>query len=227
MPNEQSKAAQRRLLDPRFAQRWFVGDGIDIGCGDDPLSGDLWPNITDLIMYDRIFDPTCNAQTLVGVDDESLDFVHSSHCLEHMEDPMAAIEAWLQVLRPGGFLIVTVPDFVMYEGMHWPSRHNGDHKWAFTTASGNLFASMQKYQQGVKAPLVHLPGDLFIQYGEYGDCEYTIEHLTLLTQHFNIANFGHDQTQGPAECAIEFVLQKQLPDGQVFRTMQVDYETKP
>ena len=31
--HECSKAVARRLHDARFATRWFVGDGIDVGAG--------------------------------------------------------------------------------------------------------------------------------------------------------------------------------------------------
>jgi hypothetical protein len=35
---EASKALMRRLYDSRYATRYFVGHGIDIGCGPDPVS---------------------------------------------------------------------------------------------------------------------------------------------------------------------------------------------
>ncbi len=37
------------------------------------------------------------------------DFVISSNCLEHVANPLAAIESWLSVLRLGGTLLVVVP----------------------------------------------------------------------------------------------------------------------
>jgi SAM-dependent methyltransferase len=215
MPNEQSKAAQRRLLDPRFSERWFVGDGLDIGCGNDPIDIDRWPLVSSITTYDREIDPTHNAETLVGLDDGMFDFVHASHCLEHMTDPMTTLEAWLQVLKPGGFLIVTVPDWVMYESCHWPSRNNGDHKAAFTTrGDDNYFKA-----RDAKVPIIHLPADLYTDNGGYDVKipDFTLEHLSLITTHYNPLLFGSDQTQGPAECAIEFVLRKHLPDGQLER----------
>jgi SAM-dependent methyltransferase len=42
--------------------------------------------------------------------DESIDFVIANHVLEHAEDPIAALENWLRVLRPSGVLLVTLPD---------------------------------------------------------------------------------------------------------------------
>src|SRR5919204_5642917 len=42
--------------------------------------------------------------------DESLDFVIANHMLEHVEDPIGAVETFLRVLRPGGILFLTLPD---------------------------------------------------------------------------------------------------------------------
>ena len=41
--------------------------------------------------------------------DGSLDFVVSSHVLEHFYDPVAAIGEWLRVTRPGGYVFMIVP----------------------------------------------------------------------------------------------------------------------
>ncbi|MBV5346213.1 MAG: methyltransferase domain-containing protein, partial [Rhodoferax sp.] len=60
------------------------------------------------------------------------DFVHSSHCLEHMRDVREALKNWIRIVKPGGFLILTVPDEDLYEQGQWPSRFNTDHKWSFT-----------------------------------------------------------------------------------------------
>jgi ubiquinone/menaquinone biosynthesis C-methylase UbiE len=73
-----------------------------------------------------------DAQTLTSVPDASFDFVHSSHCLEHMRDPSEALGNWLRVLRPNGHLVVLVPDEDLYEQGVFPSTFNADHKWTFT-----------------------------------------------------------------------------------------------
>lgn len=44
------------------------------------------------------------------LNDRSYDFILSSNCLEHVANPLKAVEAWLSVLRPGGRLIVVVPN---------------------------------------------------------------------------------------------------------------------
>lgn len=40
----------------------------------------------------------------------SLDYVVTSHVLEHTADPVAALAEWYRVLRPGGIIYLVVPD---------------------------------------------------------------------------------------------------------------------
>jgi SAM-dependent methyltransferase len=105
--------------------RWrslLEGDGIDIGCGDDPVT-------PDVKRFDRIHG---DAQEISRYVDGTFDFVFASHVLEHMENPQIALEQWFGLVRPGGHLIVLVPDEDLYEQGHYPSLFNDDHKWTFT-----------------------------------------------------------------------------------------------
>jgi SAM-dependent methyltransferase len=43
------------------------------------------------------------------VDDESQDFVISSHVLEHFPDPIKALREWYRVIRKGGYIYMIVP----------------------------------------------------------------------------------------------------------------------
>jgi hypothetical protein len=124
---ECGKAVFRRLFEPSFAARYFVGRGLDVGSGDDPLSSyaQFFPRISEVASWDV---EQGDAQFLQGVPDEHYDFVHSSHCLEHMADPAMALASWFRVVRPGGHLVVVVPDEDLYEQAQWPSTFNGDHK---------------------------------------------------------------------------------------------------
>lgn len=42
-------------------------------------------------------------------DDNSVDFVISSHVIEHFYDPIKTIEEWLRVTKPGGYVYMIVP----------------------------------------------------------------------------------------------------------------------
>jgi SAM-dependent methyltransferase len=55
-------------------------------------------------------DIIADGETLAPVADESQDFVIASHLLEHCENPILAIRNMTRVLRPGGALILVVPD---------------------------------------------------------------------------------------------------------------------
>jgi SAM-dependent methyltransferase len=48
--------------------------------------------------------------TLKAVSNESQDFVIANHILEHLQNPIAAIQRHLEVLRPGGILWLGLPD---------------------------------------------------------------------------------------------------------------------
>lgn len=109
---ETRKAYPRRLRE-RFFDRYLVGDGVDIGCGTDPVT-------PTCVRWDRDRD----AYKLTG----EYDWIYSSHCLEHLERPVQAVEAWWSCLRPGGRLIVVVPHRDLYERKKAPpSRWNSEH----------------------------------------------------------------------------------------------------
>jgi len=191
---ETSKASLRRSRDFSFVSRYFVGNGIDIGAGEDSLSQYLtrFPKIRSVRSWDKV---DGDAQYLNGVPDNSFDFVYSSHCLEHMQDPIMALANWLRVLKPTGHLIVCIPDEDLYEGSQWPSILNADHKWSFTIAK-----SMEK-----------LPNTLqILDLCRNFDSDIECERISLIRDHWVEGAGLVDQTLGQAECAIEFVWRKKV-----------------
>lgn len=193
--NETSKACLRRYRDDAFKMRYFVGDGIDIGGGTDSLALhlDAFPLMKSVRTWDL---PDGDAQYLDSVPDESMDFVYSSHCLEHMVDVRVALRHWLRILKPGGHLVVTVPDEDMYEHGMWPSVHNTDHKWSFCL-----------YKASPALPCSINVLDLIREFAEEIECERVWE----IRDHYqNSRAWSEDQTLGDAECAIEFVWRKKL-----------------
>lgn len=50
------------------------------------------------------------ASDLYGIASGKYDFVLSSHCLEHVANPLKALEEWNRVLKPGGILVLVLPD---------------------------------------------------------------------------------------------------------------------
>jgi len=94
--------------------RWTRGTGLDIGCG--PYK--VWPHLigVDNMHHAREFgwkmkpDIVSEAHNLRVFSDNSMDFVFSSHTLEHIEDTARALSEWWRVIKPGGYLILYLPN---------------------------------------------------------------------------------------------------------------------
>jgi hypothetical protein len=197
--HEASKALSRRLHDSRFATRYFVGNGIDIGCGPDPVNqySEQFPLMKQVKNWDI---PDGDAQYLKGISDQSLNFVHSSHCLEHMVDPKIALHHWLRVLQAGGHMIITIPDEDLYEQGQFPSSFNTDHKWTFTIHK-------QKSWSPKSINLLEFLSDFS------GIAQLIKLELLDATYRYQLGRF--DQTLTPvAEAGIEIILRK-LPEQEI------------
>jgi SAM-dependent methyltransferase len=138
--NETSKSIFKKLSDSRYATRYIVGDGIDIGAGHDCLDQyfEFFPLAKSCMNWDLV---NGDAQYLNGLSDNSFDFVNSSHCLEHMQDPHVALNNWLRILKTGGYLLLSIPDEDLYEQGIFPSTFNADHKHTFTIFKRNSWCS--------------------------------------------------------------------------------------
>jgi SAM-dependent methyltransferase len=88
--------------------------GTEIGAGQSPI-----PNLVPPPIYVDCFkefgQQPCHADfyghaTALPFHDNSLDYVASSHVLEHVANPVAALAEWYRVLRPGGIIYLVVPD---------------------------------------------------------------------------------------------------------------------
>lgn len=67
--------------------------------------------------------------------EKSLDFLYSSHTLEHISDRKNTIKEWFRVLKVGGFMVTVVPHQWLYEKKAaLPSQFNEDHKIFYTPA---------------------------------------------------------------------------------------------
>ena len=104
-------------------KKYLTGYGIDIGCGDCPVT-------ENCIKFDKDIGDANNINEYY--EDNTFDFVFSSHCLEHMNNPYISVKSWWSKVKIGGYLIVAVPDEDLYEQGVFPSRFNTDHKHTFT-----------------------------------------------------------------------------------------------
>ena len=214
---ECSKSIHRRLADPAFLTRYFVGEGLDIGGKPDPLAlhRPLFPFMGSVRTWDL---EDGDAQLLASLPDQCIDFVHSSHCLEHLIDPLEGLKNWFRVLRPGGHLVVTVPDEDLYEQGVFPSTFNRDHKWTFTIFKRDSWCARSLNVL-----------DMLRELDEAAEV-LRVEQLSS-SYRFDVPRV--DQTLGSvAECGIEFVLRRRPAEevaarGRWQRTsVQPDAETR-
>jgi SAM-dependent methyltransferase len=191
MCQESSKAMARRMSgsEKPFWNSVFQGRGIDIGAGDDLIQVD------GVIGFD-VQDGDAN-KLHEYFPAGSFDYIHASQCLEHMHDPVAALKSWMDVLKVGGFAVITIPSWELYEGMVWPSRYNPDHKSTFSM-----------WQKGSPAPNhVKFPEWLDKNFGEH-----KVEICRLVDTNYNYRmGTSVDQTfvkENAVEAFIEFVIKK-------------------
>src|SRR3954467_2061098 len=92
------------------------GRGLDLGCGPNKV----WPHAigvdnyteTELFGIQMKPDVVCNVTKLDVFGSASMDFVFSSHVLEHIEYEKVpdTLKEWLRVLKPSGYLLLYLPD---------------------------------------------------------------------------------------------------------------------
>lgn len=95
---------------PRWIKPGAVG--VEIGAWRSPVPG-ITPIYVD--RYAEFGGEPCRADyegdaTALPFHDHSLDYVVTSHVLEHVANPIAALVEWCRVLRPGGIIYLLVPD---------------------------------------------------------------------------------------------------------------------
>ena len=182
--NETSKL--KKLLTAEEAA-WFDGKGIDIGCGGDPITPDC-----------RKFDLDDGDAGNIGKHVRgSFDWVYSSHCLEDLEDPVAALAGWWKLVKKGGLLIVVVPDEDLYEQGH-VRKFNHEHRHTFTISKRK---SWSETSINVLDLIKTLP-DAEVVKVELQDIGVDRRRLTFAS------NAAYDFTTGDAVAQIMFVLRK-------------------
>lgn len=110
-----------------FAEKFCKGVGYDIGCNRSewrmPDSDDRKVWSIDPIIND--FD-AMNLPKILGL----VDFIFSSHCLEHIESPwFSVLEYWKDNIKEGGVIFLYLPD---YSQEYWRPWNNRKHVHAFT-----------------------------------------------------------------------------------------------
>lgn len=118
-------AAETRMRRSLAVDKYCRGEGIEVGAAASPAIVPLGASVryVDKYPYDVITadpelaeldavrpDIVTSGDKLDGVADASQAFVLAFSLLEHVQDPVGALAAFVRVVRPGGAVIVSVPD---------------------------------------------------------------------------------------------------------------------
>jgi predicted SAM-dependent methyltransferase len=112
---------------------YLRGRGVDLGAGDFKI---LPHAISVDNMHHAAFGykikpdvmvETCEDLSVFG--GHSMDFVYSSHLLEHMEDPAKSLKGWWRLVKQGGYMVLYLPHEDLYpkigeEGANPDHKHN-------------------------------------------------------------------------------------------------------
>lgn len=123
---ETSRGFEAQKIWP-LAVPYCNGTGLDIGCG--PMK--CLPHMIGVDKNRECQPDVCTEADEIGVfADESLDFIFSSHLLEHVpkEDVPDLLWHWTVKLKEGGHLVLYLPSAARYPRVG-EAGANPDHKW--------------------------------------------------------------------------------------------------
>jgi len=103
-----------------YAKHVCKGNGYDIGCMKREWA---FPGATPI---DIVFDDPWDATHLP---EKNVDFIFSSHCLEHLQNWVDVLDYWYSYLNDEGVLFLYLPD---YSQEYWRPWHNRKHLNIFT-----------------------------------------------------------------------------------------------
>ena len=130
-PLFQSKGNASQFSIP-FAIHFCKGTGYDIG-----FCKEEW-KLPNAIGIDICLNNGYHANNLP---DEKVDFIYSSHCLEHVDNWIETLELWISKIKENGILFLYLPDFSQ---KYWRPWNNRKHKQCLTPDILKIFFQDKK-----------------------------------------------------------------------------------
>lgn len=101
-----------------FAKYYCKGYGYDIGCNRVEWS---YPGSFPI-------DPLINKWDALNLPKDNVDYIFSSHCLEHLPDWVRVLDYWIKSIRIDGYLFLYLPH---YDQEYWRPWNNTKHIHCF------------------------------------------------------------------------------------------------
>lgn len=131
-PHFQAEGNASQFAIP-FAKHFCSGVGYDIGCNRLEWA---FPGAKPI---DLLFDDEWDAYNLP---EGSVDYIYSSHCLEHLQDWVGALDYWTSKLKRGGILFLYLPH---YNQEYWRPWNNTKHIHMFSPEILRDYMTDRKY----------------------------------------------------------------------------------
>jgi SAM-dependent methyltransferase len=116
-PKFQSEGFASQFAIP-YAKHFCKGVGVDIGPKNKEWS---FPGSYPV-------DPAINGYEALNFPYDNLDYIFSSHCLEHLDDWVSVLDYFTTKLKSGGVLFLYLPD---YSQEYWRPWNNRKHRNIF------------------------------------------------------------------------------------------------
>lgn len=118
-PHFQAEGNASQFAIP-YAKHFCKGVGVDIGCNRQEW---CYPGAHGVDLNFKDGNDAYNFSY------DNLDYVYSSHCLEHLPDWITALDYWTSKLKQGGILFLYLPH---YNQEYWRPWNNRKHLHVFT-----------------------------------------------------------------------------------------------
>jgi predicted SAM-dependent methyltransferase len=115
-PKFQTEGFSSQYIFP-FAKKYCIGVGYDIGCN--RVEWSLDGSIPVDIALDN------NNYDAFNLPNDKVDYIFSSHCLEHLDSWVDALLYWETKIKSGGILFLYLPHFSQE---YWRPWNNRKHK---------------------------------------------------------------------------------------------------
>ena len=132
-PKFQSEGFAAQYIHP-IAEKVCTGNGYDIGCGEKEWC------LKGAVPIDPAIDERYDARNLP---EGRVDFIFSSHCLEHLEDWVGVLDYWTMRINPTGTLFLYLPH---YDQEYWRPWNNRKHIHVLTPIIIADFLISRNYQ---------------------------------------------------------------------------------
>jgi predicted SAM-dependent methyltransferase len=110
-PSFQSEGNAAQFAIP-YAKHVCSGKGVDVGCNQIEWS---FPGSLPV-------DPVINEYDALNFPYDNLDYIFSSHCLEHLQNWVDVLDYWTNKLKIGGVLFLYLPDYSQEYWRPWNNR---------------------------------------------------------------------------------------------------------